>query len=121
MKFEDLRHHRAEQGGLCESFWRALCIICRSRLFASVWPLQCLQKRGVIERLASDQAVAQKNCVIQRFHRERAVYQAGEVEEVRDRPEGEHQVVVRQRMAMSLVPMRQAARLCTRSMDSMSP
>jgi hypothetical protein len=50
MKFEDLRHHRAEQGGLCESFWRALCIICRSRLFASAWHLQFLQERGVDER-----------------------------------------------------------------------
>ena len=84
-----------------------------------MWPLQCLQERGVIERLASDQGVAPKNCVIQRFHRKRAVCQAGEVEEVRDRPEGEHQVVVRQWIAM--LSMRQAARLCTRSMDSMSP
>ena len=73
-----------------------------------MWPLQCLQKRSVVERLTSDQAVAQKNLVIQRFHRERAVCRAEEIEEVRGRTEGEHQVVVRQRMAMFLLPMRPA-------------
>jgi hypothetical protein len=67
-----------------------------------------LQKRDVVERLTSDQGVAPKNCVIQRFHRERAVCQAGDVEEVRGSAEGQHQVVVWQRMAMFLVPMRQA-------------
>jgi len=57
MKIEDLWHQCAEQGRLYGSGWRSLCIICRSRLFASVWHLQFLQKRGVVERMTSDQAL----------------------------------------------------------------
>ena len=57
MKIEDLRHRRTEQGRLCGSCWRSLCIICRSRLFASVWPLQFLQKRGAGESLTGNQAL----------------------------------------------------------------
>jgi len=58
MKIEDLRHQRAEQGRLYGSCWRSLCIICRLRLFASVWPLQFLQKQGVGESLAGNQALS---------------------------------------------------------------
>jgi hypothetical protein len=57
MKIEDLRYTRTEQGRLCGSCWRSLCIICRSRLFASVWPLQFLQKQGVGESLTGNQAL----------------------------------------------------------------
>lgn len=56
MKIEDLRHRCTEQGRLCGNCWKSLCIICRSMLFASVWPLQFLQKRGVVESLTDNQA-----------------------------------------------------------------
>ena len=57
MKIEDLRPWSTEQGRWYGSCWNSLCIICRSMLFASVWSLQFLQKRGVIESLKENQAL----------------------------------------------------------------
>lgn len=57
MKIVDLRYKRTEQGRLRGSCGRSLCIICRSMRLASVWPLQFLQKRGVVESLTDNQAL----------------------------------------------------------------
>ena len=58
MKIEDLRYQRAAQGRWCERCWKFLCIICRSRRFASLCPTQFLQKRGVVENLAGNQVLS---------------------------------------------------------------
>ena len=52
--------------------------------------------------------VAQHDRITQRFHRERAIGQSWDAVEVRGGPEGQHEMVKWQRVAMVLVPMRHA-------------
>ncbi len=57
MKIEDLRPWCTEQGRWYGSCWNSHCIICSSMLFERLWPLQFLQKRGVIKSLTENQAL----------------------------------------------------------------